>query len=543
MKRLSYIFTPLLAVLITACAKHEGPGGISDQVKMTFSTEMGATTKAPVNGAQAAELLGNSFVVYGEKHFSDAPTQNVFVNYTVNYLLNSANTTLSNSTGWEYVGQQPSGQSEQTIKYWDFAAETYRMIAYSVGKGDESITPATYASISNSSISGYTLSGTAAELASCYITDINSITPSGYGTPVRLNFYNLASKVRVGLYETIPGYSVQNVRFFISSNDDTGTSNAALYSLHSVIPTGGQYTVSFNDDGKVALSYSGDDSEKTDGLSVGTLTGYSDKFYQEAAGEIYLGRNSNTPTITSYQTVLPITDGTNMMLKVNFDLVSIDGTGQVINVTGATAIVPAQYATWKPNYAYTYIFKISDNMNGHSGTDGPAGLYPVTFDAWTAYSDQGTTSLIGEYSITTYQEADVHDDKVEYVAGSPVVISVVHGTSAEAARISLDGTADFVRVVRQNTNNENDIEPGYSNEQTVSYDNGNASFTPPVDGFYRVEYWHNNGTGTEKLSVKIVKVGNPIGAGGSIEADDTQWDNDFRHAPALINKETTVCHN
>ena len=81
----------------------------------------------------------------------------------------------------------------------------------------------------------------------------------------------------------------------------------------------------------------------------------------------------------------------------------------------ARVVVPAAYCQWKPNFAYTYIFKISDNTNGTTGTtptdpDDPnsgdtEGLHPITFDAVvmeaTDYA-QETTTTVATNSVTSY---------------------------------------------------------------------------------------------------------------------------------------------
>jgi hypothetical protein len=41
---------------------------------------------------------------------------------------------------------------------------------------------------------------------------------------------------------------------------------------------------------------------------------------------------------------------------------------------------------WHPNYAYTYLFHITQDVNGTTGEEGvdPDKLYPITFDAKVA---------------------------------------------------------------------------------------------------------------------------------------------------------------
>lgn len=109
-------------------------------------------------------------------------------------------------------------------------------------------------------------------------------------------------------------------------------------------------------------------------------------------------------------------------------MVANDGSGEKINVYGAKAIIPAIYAQWKSNYAYTYIFKISDKTNGKTGiNEGPEGLYPITFDAVVADSEEGnqsTITTVATPSITTYQKG--HDiTKDEYSANKDIYVMVM----------------------------------------------------------------------------------------------------------------------
>ena len=121
---------------------------------------------------------------------------------------------------------------------------------------------------------------------------------------------------------------------------------------------------------------------------------------------------------------MPNEEGTVLELRIDYTLLSIDGSGEEIKVHGATAYVPAIYAAWKPNYAYTYIFKISDNTNGWTSTNSedPAGLFPITFDAVVldpidATTEQTTITTVATPSITTYQKGHLYTDGPEYEAG------------------------------------------------------------------------------------------------------------------------------
>jgi hypothetical protein len=149
----------------------------------------------------------------------------------------------------------------------------------------------------------------------------------------------------------------------------------------------------------------------------GTLSNFATKQSYEAA-DSYLGRTLPTATFAGssdadyYTTVFPVSSSDPLTLRVDYTLVSTDGSGETITVYGAKAVVPSTYIKWLPNYAYTYIFKISDNTNGWTSTatdTDPAGLFPITFDAvvteaTVATGKQTTVTTVATPSITTYQQ-------------------------------------------------------------------------------------------------------------------------------------------
>ena len=448
---------------------------------ISFNLVSAPPTRALQTGSTAATALNNNFVVYGWKTITSgtpatSTPQVVFNNYQANYVENSAATTTSNSAGWEYVGYKnlPYGTTttsggtlnnngvatnatasgvDQSIKYWDYNADAYNFYGYSLGKGVTSGTPATtiyatatalsYDSDSDPSIS-YTLSGTQAQLSACYISDLLTKTDmSATNTQVQLQFRKMESKVRIALYETIPGYSVKDVKFYASSDDsETPTTTAYLYAGSSTLPAGGTntYTVTFDTNGKpqVTVGSGGGTSanlsfgvaDATNPSNTNTWDNWAHRDYKEVpdadvtadanADTLFIGRASNEATISESQLVLPNPTGTVLTLKVDYTLVSRDGYGETIEVKGATATVPAAYAQWQPNCSYTYLFKITD-------TD----LTPITLDAAVitdASGKQETITTITDPSITTYQKGSDYATTDEYKAGT-VYVTVANGTA------------------------------------------------------------------------------------------------------------------
>lgn len=486
MKR--YYLFAAAAIVLAGCSNNEfvgedsGRTQESDKGQIAFSSTLPAVTRS-WNGAEAAAKLNNKFIVSGfsgEKQASAIDSTTVFDNYQVKWTANTAGSTASNTADWEYVGITAAVPSKvtgaQTIKYWNYSAGQYDFIAYSTGSATVvtdgnpaagSVNVSAIAAPTTDKPAAYTIQGAKDDLMKCYVADLytayNPAETSGkhkFGDRVQFTFRNVATKVRVALYETVPGYSVKDVHFY--ADDDTATADdktitetkATLYTAGtSKFPTSGTFTVSFpkvgtnnlNDSmyNKAVISFAATTSTNDETTrNFGNLnyqTSDDSRLVKTGEGvknDIYLGTSLPKASYAGttddyYQTVLPNDAGSTLTLRVNYTLVSNDGSGEEIHVYGAKAIVPAVYAQWKSNYAYTYVFKISDKTNGKTGlgTTDPEGLFPITFDAMITdvqNGNQATVTTVATPSITTYQKGhDVMKD--EYSAKKGDIYVMVDG--------------------------------------------------------------------------------------------------------------------
>lgn len=481
-----YLFIAAIGVVtLASCADDVFVGDNSPNVieettvydgSIRFGSGFKAVTRANEHvGADAATLLSNHFTVGGFKRVtSPASTSTVFDNYIVKWYENTAGKTESNTSDWEYVGEnvaQPSSlyitsttdpnyPAKQTIKYWDYSTDQYDFVAYSTGSSNQIVGAASSGNIqvtaidpANLTTAAYTLTGaTRADLIDCYIANMvtayKADNPATYGKEVTLTFRRLASKVRIALYETVPGYSVKDVKFYTHEVDPTNlgidpTTSAATTGNAALIGTmynAGTYTVYFktigstnktNPDYNMAhVSFAPTTSTNTTFQEFGTLVSPQlvGKEYLEKTGTLFLGRSSTEATFAGsaapfYVDVLPNETGEVFELAIDYTLESIDGSSEDIHVYGATAYIPADFTKWQPNFAYTYIFKISDNSNGWTSkveTD-PKGLFPITFDAIvvdTEENTQSTITTVATPSITTYQKGHTYTDGPEYKAST-----------------------------------------------------------------------------------------------------------------------------
>lgn len=283
----------------------------------------------------------------------------------------------------------------------------------------------------------------------------NNVTANQNKGIVNLMFRNLAAKARIGIYENIPGYKVSDVVFYRADASEGGSTayklawtdadtdypatqaNATLFADDNIFARSGNVAVKYHD----AYYHSSDDVK--DNVAFADVTADNESTYF-AFGELtnergtdtpidytapdgYIGTTSSTASMSIgndedylYTYVFPMEENDQpLLLKVNYLLTSLDGSGEKIRVTGANAVVPAEFAKWRGNYAYTYLFKISDNTNGYTNPDAsPAGLYPITFDACVVNAEeegfQETVTTVNDRSITTYQDGQKMSENDEY---------------------------------------------------------------------------------------------------------------------------------
>lgn len=466
-----YLFIAASALALASCSSEDFVGTEGGNVEngankaINFGGETGKITRANSEGEAAATLLDKNFVVVGFKGSATeaANTGLVFDHYNVNYATLTANTTASNTKGWEYVNQKQEvngangklaadATKAQTIKYWDNSCSSYDFLAFSMGKGygepKEYATP-TAVDKDNLSSAAYTLKGDVNTLGECYISDMVTVKKGEKGytnKAVNMQFRHASSKVRIALYETVPGYVISDVKFhsdFYKAGDNAeSVERGTLFGIFNnkgtmtvYFPTTGTAKESNPDHNKAHIKFDADKEKGTVATKdFGTVNYGNQKEDAIEESTTYLSQSAAKPsycgTGTSYyQSVLPAENASQPAnLRIDYKLTATDGSGEVINVKNATATVPAKYTAWKHGYAYTYIFKISQNTNGTTGTPGSdsEGLTAISFDAVVLDDEvtgkQETITTVSDPSITTYgfNNNDVTTGKDEYEAGTDI---------------------------------------------------------------------------------------------------------------------------
>ena len=461
----------LLAVIsLTACVDEEdsSPAVSGGKGMIAFGPEVPPLLRGTKTGQDASDVLGGKFYVYGIKNETRQgagvlKSENLVMrNYKVAYTSGSAYTTLSNKSGWDYAGltltdneaanlSDNSGTGAQTVKYWDPSATDYTFYAVAVGNDDLENGLVKVKKTTNNRTdvyhNGYSVEMEAgADPSQLYFADRVHYITSGsqansiYSDNVTFTFHNMVSKVRVAMYETIPGYTLTLDAFRVADSatpsfGDMTTAATDAFSANLSTHTPGS-------EGTLTVTYK-DKADNDENLPVADFSSSTKNNILTLGDNLKAGTELTTTSATaiydhadaSYTTVFPMgSNVSNLKLKVDFTLHAT--TGETIEVKNATAEVPAAYLKWEPGYAYTYIFKISDQTNATIGS--LTGLYPVTFDALVVTDGTGeeeeisTTANTGTNIVTMGYDAEsqtVVTGQDDYKAGNEVYASFIESNA------------------------------------------------------------------------------------------------------------------
>lgn len=556
-----YLIFAASALALASCSSDdflgENPGNVQNATTaINFGGEAGKITRATKNEGTDPVKLDGQFKVYGVKKVNDA-LSNVFPNYSVWYV--EGKNTTSNTKGWEYVGKtgdknlgignvELKGSYDQTIKYWDYSASEYHFVAgspidaftYQITSKSDGI-PNEIKSAIVSKLAGHinlNKAGTQLNTDPVYIAAPVKVEKANYKQTVQFTFQRQQSMVRVGFYETIPGYSVSNVRFYACNDagklEATTGNNIILTSTTDGYFVGGTNvsgTVKY-DWTKASYTFTYDDTNTNLKKSKNWYAGELGTLENKSTAEVeHLYGKDKDMSATGYFTVLPTPETTTasaILIKCNYTLSAHDS-GETIEVKGATAAIPAAFSKWEANTRYTYLFKISDNTNGTTGnpndpTHDPTGLFPITFDAVVKESTDaqyGTTTTVTTPSITTYQAGSVTDKGIEYKKGEPIYATVYDQATSELKDLTTSGDVEVYKLSGERTEAELQIATIFATEITnntplpitiptenttvnnVTLDaNKYLSFEPAAPGYYAIKYKYADGA----YKYKVIEV-------------------------------------
>lgn len=543
-----YIFLAASALTLASCSSDDflgdtpGSTPTSANSAIKFDGNAGKITRATSNEGSAEQMLDYQFKIYGVKSGDAGKYSEVFGNYSIWW-----NTTLttSNTKSWEYVGEKNASFTipttttsikigkDQTIKYWDYASDNYHFVAGSP------IDNFTYKLDNNGNITSAEITGLGGHIEAngtgpakafnpVYVAEPVVVTNDKYKNAVKFDFVRQQSMVRVGIYETIPGYKIKEITFYKQGeNKLEKVENSHNIILTSATPeyfvggnnVTGTITYTWAPTPSYGLSYTeSNDLVKQKNWYGGALTSGVEATTSTAEVAKLYGTDKDMAS-NGYFTVMTnplINDATSILIKCDYTLESEDGSNETIKVTGATAAIPAAYSKWKTNTRYTYLFKISDKTNGYTGTDADkTGLYPITFDAAVTETKEGTITTFTTPSITTYQDGSVDENSgIKYVVNKPITVKVTK--SDEGSELNLTSTENsngytvvykFTDPITEAEAQVKGIEAGEKvTHITVDTAKNLFTFTPNAEGYYVIQYLTKGDNTPAAYTYKVVKV-------------------------------------
>lgn len=392
----------LLALLLGACCHDDDEKPVQEKgTPITFSgseaeTQQGGTrayephktngTYRTQGGTRAATPLSDlgirQFKVWGFKNTgNDAnyPTyQTVFPGYAVEWEANSAATSTTNTSNWEYI---LTSHPDQTVKYWDLSAAAYRFAARTTSiEATENISVNT---LTHDTELTLTIPG----LYSDHVEDAPYVSKLWFSTgeyehypdkqflkPVVLEFVKPFSQVRFMFVSADPNVEIKDMELSDMLFKPTDNSGVGI-------------------DGSVVVTYpiTGTTLRETfDSTPSKTITGFTQDYTEDIkftaaeisaakVGDPAYGKTTDDVKIAGsylWYTVLPVSSQGSFTLSL-----SVYGEPR-------TAVVPAGYMTWKAGYQYTYIFKV----------DGDGGVkFGDLLTAFTGWSE-GFTGVEAVYN-------------------------------------------------------------------------------------------------------------------------------------------------
>lgn len=354
-----------MVAALASCSSDDEVGKNEEQHPIVFSSFTGEQEMV----TRAETTLGHDFVVYGYKNVN-GNEQTVFNGYTVKYLEGSANTSADNTHNYYYV------EGEQSIKYWDFGATDYHFWGMWQEKDNET----NKASFSGDKHNVLTIpnvplrTGEPDPVDDVLFSSLVERRPVTANV-VKLNFNHPYAKVRIQFYTTEPietdkdNIDITNITF---APDPSATStlvnkvygNGTVkveYPLTSSCSGNAHETVSVDDlsderdnlpflDVKLTQEYGTSSNNAvtapindSKGLKLDNMPGAPLKAKQRKAGEVAEKKYFYYP--------LPMGEKNPAFILKAY----VNGDPEQ-----KTAVVPAEFMQWKPNYQYTYIFKITE---------------------------------------------------------------------------------------------------------------------------------------------------------------------------------------
>lgn len=420
------ILTLGTSMMLSACSSNDDSigGGETTRYAITFGANDGqlqsvtrASSNSPLSDKGYTEMK-----VYGYKTL-DSKIQNVMPGYTMKFTNGSANSSTTNSSGWEYVGlTDGSGAAvkdylglEQEIKYWDGNSTDYRFFGVlPTTSGDTKTYPKlTYKASSTATDESVTDNWKKQDLSTdgsftltfeglkymvrkqtddsedkagsfayydadnkevketdipiyCHLWQGNpagttgSSSAANYTQPVTLEFVKPYSLVRVA-FERPAGSTTTQL-----GNPDEKDNSGNASDEHDITfgPATSSSTIATS--GDVTITYPMKGSEETYAVNATTGSATTTTLAKMSLGTLTLTDENKQYQASPEYVMVPTNASDSAMVNGDFKCTAYIYTENSSSTTGGsyeerTATVPAQYMQWKPGYQYTYVFKVTAN--------------------------------------------------------------------------------------------------------------------------------------------------------------------------------------
>lgn len=317
-------------------------------------------TKAETFKVWAFKNLG---IVQSSNPYDYTNPQCVIADYTVRWADGSANTTTTNSSGWEYADG-----NEQTVKYWDTDAKAYKFFGYAPETAR--VTAWLYKPSNDTweEFEPYDLNWTngfdftycrlstsvnaSDEEHAPYVSHLwfsNNSTETGmipYGSTVQLKFIKPLVKVRfMFIYSNEGGQGETTIKDQMFRPID----------LHAGIAISGNVLIDYPLTGTITTELWDTEPKGYMKDNNGENKFFTQDWYQLTAAEeeaLDLTKPEDQALKDNQEywyTVMPAKNQGSYILMAN------------INDADQSAVVPAEYMVWAPGHSYTYIFKITQD--------------------------------------------------------------------------------------------------------------------------------------------------------------------------------------
>lgn len=230
-----------------------------------------------------------------------------------------------------------------------------------------------------------------------YMYAAAKVLNANYNKAVQLSFKRLNAKVNIAFYEDIAGYDVILEKLVdgtvdISAAPATQSGSTHIYSngLRKTAGAKVEFTGSDYTTATVTNDYTGSSFYRSGEYLKFDLPATKAAIATSRAYALNDNKATSYSTTTYYAIPKDDANECGLTFHVSFTLKST--TNETIKVQDARVYVPATYCKWKANKKYTYVFKITKDVTGTTGSTTPApgapeigakALYPIVFDGIT----------------------------------------------------------------------------------------------------------------------------------------------------------------